>query len=174
MVQAANQHSDKHAIIDEDGFRLNVGIIVCNQQQQLLWARRIGQNAWQFPQGGILPEESPEQALYRELWEEVGLLEQDVEIISGTQGWLHYRLPKHLIRRGNRPLCIGQKQRWFLLRLLSDENTIQLNRCHTPEFDHWRWVDYWHPLEEVVSFKKQVYQEALEELHPYFTRLGDA
>ena len=77
-------------MIDADGFRPNVGIIIANSQGQLLWARRVGQNAWQFPQGGISKGESPEQAMYRELDEEVGLQPEDVEIIAQTEGWLKY------------------------------------------------------------------------------------
>lgn len=151
-------------MIDPDGYRANVGIILCNKAGQLFWARRIGQDAWQFPQGGIRQRETPEQALYRELNEETGLMRKDVQVIGCTNGWLRYQLPKHLIRRHLKPLCIGQKQRWFLVRLVADEDRVCLNNCEKPEFDHWRWVDYWHPLEEVVPFKRSVYQRALSEL----------
>lgn len=150
-------------MIDTDGYRLNVGIVLCNQNSQVLWARRIGQNAWQFPQGGMMHEETSEQALYRELWEEIGLQPQHVEILGKTSDWLYYRLPEHLVRTGSKPLCIGQKQIWFLLKLVADENSVNLNRTDAPEFDHWRWVDFWHPLSEVVEFKRDVYRKALEE-----------
>jgi putative (di)nucleoside polyphosphate hydrolase len=153
-------------VIDAQGFRANVGIILCNHDNHLLWARRIGQNAWQFPQGGIRENETPEQALYRELHEEVGLQEQHVEIVGVTHDWLHYHLPRQLIRHDRQPLCIGQKQRWFLLRLLGEDRDVCLDTCPKPEFDHWRWVDYWHPLSEVVSFKREVYENALKELEP--------
>jgi len=108
-----------YAVIDPDGFRPNVGIILTNDAGQVLWARRINQNAWQFPQGGINSNETPEQALYRELNEEVGLEQQDVKILACTRGWLRYRLPQRLVRTHSQPLCIGQKQKWFLLRLVS-------------------------------------------------------
>ena len=150
-------------VIDAKGFRPNVGIILCNQDNQLLWARRVGQDAWQFPQGGIQKNESAEQALFRELHEEVGLGPEQVEIIGRSREWLKYRLPKHLIRHDSKPLCIGQKQRWFLLRLTGDESDVCLDRSDKPEFDHWRWVEYWHPLQEVVSFKRDVYRSALQE-----------
>lgn len=151
-------------MIDEEGYRLNVGIILSNADSKLLWARRIGQEAWQFPQGGIQEDETPEQALLRELWEEVGLSPEHVEIAGCTQGWLHYNLPRHLVRYGSRPVCIGQKQIWFLLHLRGDEREIHLGRSATPEFDAWRWVDYWCPVTEVVGFKRAVYQRALTEL----------
>lgn len=152
-------------MIDPDGFRPNVGIMLTNEMGQLLWARRIGgQNAWQFPQGGIKQHETPEQALYRELHEEVGLAPEDVKILACTRGWLRYRLPRRLQRRGSTPLCIGQKQKWFLLQLLSEDGAIQLDQSSPAEFDHWEWVSYWYPLEKVVAFKRDVYRRAMKEL----------
>ncbi len=130
----------------------------------VLQAKRIGQDAWQFPQGGIKRGESPEAACYRELEEELGLCAEHVEQVAATQDWLHYLLPKHLVRRGNKPLCIGQKQRWFLLRLRAEESCIRLTANDSPEFDAWRWVDYWQPVEEVIYFKQQVYRQALDTL----------
>ncbi len=151
-------------MIDEDGFRPNVGIIVANDDGRLLWARRIRQNAWQFPQGGILPNESPEQALYRELYEELGLTSSDVKLIGCTRGWLRYQLPTQFLRHHIQPLCIGQKQKWFMLRLVSGEEKIKLNTSSSPEFDRWRWVHYWYPLKQVIPFNRHVYRRALEEL----------
>lgn len=153
-------------VIDSEGYRPNVGIILSNREGRVFWARRIGQEAWQFPQGGIRRSESPEQALYRELHEEVGLCPEHVEIIGVTKGWLRYRLPPKLVRRYCTPLCIGQKQMWYLLRLVGDEGDVQLNCSAQPEFDHWRWVDYWYPLREVVPFKRNVYRRALRQLEP--------
>ncbi|QQD18047.1 RNA pyrophosphohydrolase [Spongiibacter nanhainus] len=158
-------------MIDSDGFRPNVGIVLANEVGQVLWARRVNQNAWQFPQGGINDGETPEQALYRELYEEVGLREGDVDVLACTRGWLRYRLPQRLIRKGNKPLCIGQKQKWFLLRMLSSDDRVQFNCGHKPEFDHWQWVSYWYPLGQVVSFKREVYRRALKELSPRHARL---
>lgn len=153
-------------MIDADGFRPNVGIILTNDAHRLFWGRRIGRSGWQFPQGGIRAEESAEQALFRELHEEVGLTADDVELLGSTRGWLRYRLPRRFIRRGQRPLCIGQKQRWFLLRLKASERQVQLDLTESPEFDRWRWIDYWAPANEVIFFKRRVYQRALEELAP--------
>ena len=111
-------------MIDSRGFRPNVGIIICNSRGQLLWAKRIGQDAWQFPQGGIRQGERLQHALFRELKEEVGLEPGDVEIISSTKGWLYYQLPKNLIRQHSNPVCIGQKQKWYLLGLRATEDKI--------------------------------------------------
>ena len=154
-------------MIDSDGYRPNVGIIIANDEGKLFWARRIGQDAWQFPQGGIAYAESPEQAVFRELNEETGLQPEDVKIIAQTEGWLRYDLPEHLIRRYKRPVCVGQKQKWFMLKLLADEASISLkNENQRPEFDLWKWVDYWEPLSEVIAFKRDVYREALEYFAP--------
>ncbi|NBC14858.1 MAG: RNA pyrophosphohydrolase [Gammaproteobacteria bacterium] len=153
-------------MIDPDGFRPNVGIILSNEQRRLFWGRRIGQNAWQFPQGGIRSDETPLEAMYRELEEEVGLLPEQVTVLGCTQGWLRYRLPRRFIRRRCGPICIGQKQVWFMLRVDCGESSFCLDRSEKPEFDAWRWVRYWHPLREVVYFKRHVYAQALEELAP--------
>ena len=153
-------------MIDSKGFRLNVGIVLINREKKLFWAKRVGMKAWQFPQGGIQIDESPEQALFRELKEEIGLLKKDVEIIGCTKGWLKYKLPKRFIRTSSVPLCIGQKQKYFLLRLLADDSQLNLLASEVPEFEAWRWVDFWHPVTEVVSFKKEVYKKALQELEP--------
>jgi len=154
----------KTQIIDQQGYRHNVGIILCNQDDQLLWARRIGEDAWQFPQGGVRADENVEAAMFRELDEEIGLSANDVEIIGSTNDWLHYELPKQFIDHERKPLCIGQKQIWFMLRLTTDEKKVCLTKSKKPEFDGWCWVNYWEPVNRVVSFKQAVYQLALEEL----------
>ena len=163
-MQAKRPYLRDNHLIDSDGFRPNVGIILANNTGQVLWAKRAEQDAWQFPQGGINSQESPQQAMYRELYEEIGLQPEDVRILGRTRGWLRYRLPSQFIRRGRLPLCIGQKQKWFLLLLTSDSHKICLDHSPSPEFDDWKWVDYWLPAEQVVSFKRAVYQKALHKL----------
>ncbi|PMG43144.1 RNA pyrophosphohydrolase [Shewanella sp. 10N.286.52.B9] len=150
-------------MIDSDGFRANVGIIICNKYGQVMWARRFGQHSWQFPQGGVDDGETPEQAMYRELYEEVGLKPENVQILTSTRSWLRYRLPKRLIRQESKPVCIGQKQKWYLLQLKDSDDTINLNSCGHPEFDDWRWVNYWYPVRQVVSFKRDVYRKVMKE-----------
>lgn len=153
-------------MIDADGFRPNVGIIVANPAGEVLWAKRVRQQAWQFPQGGIQHGETPEQAMIRELEEELGLSAQDVQLVGCTSGWLSYRLPHRFVRRGRGRTCIGQRQKWFLLRLVGPESRVRFDLTSQPEFDGWRWVDWWHPLSEVVEFKRDVYRSALNELAP--------
>ncbi|MDG1206089.1 MAG: RNA pyrophosphohydrolase [Pseudomonadales bacterium] len=152
-------------MIDSDGYRPNVGIIVANDKGQVLWARRVGQQAWQFPQGGINEGESMEAALYRELKEEIGLSETQVEIVNSTRGWLRYKLPKRYLRQNNTSF-VGQKQKWYLLKMLTGDEQVRFDQSATPEFDHWQWVSYWYPLGQVVQFKKDVYRRAMKELAP--------
>ena len=153
-------------MIDADGFRSNVGLVLTNHLGQVLWARRIGQNAWQFPQGGINEGESPREAMFRELKEETGLDPEDVTELGQTQGWLRYRIPPKLRRKNAKPACIGQKQKWFLLQLndIAAEDKIHFDHTSHPEFEEWRWVSYWFPVSQVVLFKRDVYRRALKEL----------
>lgn len=150
-------------MIDEEGFRHGVGIILVNDKRQLFLAKRIGKEAWQFPQGGLMDDESAEKAMFRELKEEIGLNQEDVRILASTKRWLRYRLPKRLIRHHSKPLCIGQKQKWFLLRMVGGNERFNLAATGSPEFDSWAWVSYWYPLTQVVSFKRRVYSLAMKE-----------
>jgi len=102
-------------VIDGDGYRLNVGIVICNK------------------------------------------------IVATSRHWLRYKLPKRLVRWDSKPVCIGQKQKWFLLRLDCEESKINMQRGNSPEFDGWRWVSYWYPVRQVVSFKRDVYRRAMKE-----------
>lgn len=153
-------------MIDPDGYRPNVGIILMHADGRVFWARRTQRDGWQFPQGGMHTDETPLEAMYRELEEETGLLKEHVQVLAETPGWLRYRLPRRFLRRNQRPLCIGQKQVWFLLQLTADERHVQLDRNDRPEFDHWQWVDFWYPLEHVVEFKREVYVRALHHVAP--------
>ena len=149
--------------IDAEVFRANVGIILVNADDKLMLGGRVGAKGWQFPQGGMFEGEEPEQAMYRELREEVGLEPHDVELLGGTSDWLRYRLPDKYVRKHSQPRCIGQKQRWFILRLTSDEGRVRFDCAKKPEFDRARWVPFWRPVNEVIYFKRRVYLRALRE-----------
>ena len=153
-------------MIDPDGYRPNVGIILMHADGRVFWARRSRRDGWQFPQGGMRSDETPVEAMYRELEEETGLREEHVEVLASTPGWLRYRLPKRFVRTAQRPVCIGQKQVWFLLRLVADEQHVRLDLTDKPEFDRWQWVDFWYPFEHVVDFKREVYLRALRHVAP--------
>ena len=153
-------------MIDPDGYRPNVGIVLMRGTGQLFWARRVHRDGWQFPQGGMHSDETPLEAMYRELEEETGLTPGCVDVLGSTAGWLRYRLPPRMQRQRERPVCVGQKQVWFLLRLTADEEQVRLDATEHPEFDIWRWVDFWYPPAHVVSFKRGVYWRALRQLFP--------
>jgi putative (di)nucleoside polyphosphate hydrolase len=150
--------------IDRQGFRANVGIVLMRDGGELFLGGRRDGRGWQFPQGGVRRSEQVEDALYRELHEEIGLGPTDVELVASTAQWLRYRLPRQYVRRRGSPLCIGQKQRWFLLRMVADESRLKFDATTEPEFDAGRWVDYWSPVREVIYFKREVYARALQEL----------
>ncbi len=159
-------------VLDQDGYRKNVGMIVCNQKHQVLWARRVRRDGWQFPQGGVEPNESAGVAALRELYEEIGLKSANVRLLGNTKNWLRYDVPYN-----TRPTSEaldktfrGQKQRWFLFELIAAESAIQLDLSDDPEFDRWQWVDYWLPMDEIVAFKRDVYKQALTELEPLLLR----
>ncbi len=151
-------------MLDRDGFRPNVGIILVNGRNEVFWGKRVREHSWQFPQGGIKRGETPEQAMFRELHEEVGLMPEHVRIIARTRDWLRYEVPDHWVRREWRGHYRGQKQIWFLLRLVGRDTDVSLRASAHPEFDAWRWHDYWIPLEAVIEFKRDVYRLALDEL----------
>ena len=157
-------------MLDREGFRPNVGIILLNQRNQVFWGKRIRTHSWQFPQGGIDRGETPEQAMFRELHEEVGLLPEHVRVVARTRDWLRYEVPDRFIRRDARGHYKGQKQIWYLLQLMGHDWDLNLRATNHPEFDAWRWNDYWVPLDVVVEFKRGVYEMALTELARFLPR----
>ena len=157
------------AMLDLDGYRPNVGMVIFNRKGQVLWARRVRQNCWQFPQGGVKEDESEEQAMFRELYEEMGLGQHDVYIVQTSRHHYRYRIPKRMLTSHRDTLYQGQKQRWFLLTLDDDvelDAVIRFNRGRRPEFDGWRWVSYWYPVRNAVAFKRDVYRKILTEFAP--------
>ncbi|POR46576.1 putative (di)nucleoside polyphosphate hydrolase [Paraburkholderia eburnea] len=157
-------------MLDREGFRPNVGIILLNARNEVFWGKRVREHSWQFPQGGIKYGETPMQAMYRELHEETGLHPEHVKIVGRTRDWLRYEVPDKFIKREVRGHYRGQKQIWFLLRMVGRDCDICLRATEHPEFDAWRWNEYWIPLEAVIEFKRDVYQLALTELSRFLRR----
>ncbi|MGI4984914.1 MAG: RNA pyrophosphohydrolase [Janthinobacterium lividum] len=157
-------------MLDREGFRPNVGIVLLNARNEVFWGKRLREHSWQFPQGGIKFGETPVQAMYRELHEEVGLKPEHVRVIGRTRDWLRYEVPDRFIRREIRGHYRGQKQIWFLLRMVGRDCDICLRATNHPEFDAWRWNSYWVPLDAVIEFKRDVYHLALTELSRFVRR----
>jgi putative (di)nucleoside polyphosphate hydrolase len=160
----------RNDVIDSEGFRANVAIVLVNADGRVFWGKRRKQGSWQFPQGGLNNNESALMAMYRELYEEVGLYPQDVEIIAATDQWFRYKLPGRYLGQKNIN-CIGQKQKWFLLRLLSPIDRINLEATILPEFDTFTWIYHWVASREVIAFKKAVYEKALNFFSPMIKRM---
>jgi len=156
-------------MIDPDGFRPNVAMVIINNDDRVFWAQRSNNDGWQFPQGGMNTDETPVEAMYRELKEETGLSPDHVELLGATPGWLRYRLPRRYQRHYSKPLCIGQKQVWFLLRFLADDSVFSLDLTDEPEFSNFKWVDFWYPVDNVITFKRRVYHQALSLLEQIAT-----
>ena len=112
--------------------------------------------------------------MYRELWEEVGLQKEQVNIMGATKKWMRYRLPRKYMRKRCNPPCIGQKQIWYILKLTSSDSDICLTTNHHPEFDQWYWIEYWKPIDIVIEFKRSIYLRALKEFAPLLTKDGQS
>ena len=149
-------------------YRLNAAIIIVNKQGKLLWCRRKNEKGWQFPQGGIDKGETPEEAIIRETYEEVGLESGDIKIIDSLEEWLYYDIPKSKIGKFIPSNYKGQKQKWFLAELLAPDLKIDLQRFNHIEFDKWEWVNYWFPIYGGVEFKKELYRKALSLFLPKY------
>ncbi len=153
-------------MIDKDGYRLNVGIVLLNKDDLAFWGKRKGDTSWQFPQGGIYENEAIEHAMLRELNEELGLSPEHVKIIGHTENWLYYDVPSTYNRHSTK-IYRGQKQIWYLLRFVGKEHEINVKYHKEQEFDAWRWINYWKPIELVINFKQEVYKKALTQLSIY-------
>ena len=157
-------------MLDRDGYRPNVAIVIVNGKNQVFWGKRIREHAWQFPQGGINSGETPERAMFRELTEEVGLRSQHVKILGRTRDWLRYDVPQHWIKREWRGSYRGQKQIWYLLRLTGRDNDVSLRATEHPEFDAWRWEDLDRVADLVVPFRREVYQAVAKQFAAFASK----
>lgn len=147
--------------MDKKNYRKGVGIIIVDSKGQFFLGKRIGKEAWQFPQGGIDEGESPENALYRELYEETGLKKETVEILAKSNKWLVYHIP-HIFQRSKRKYD-GVMQKWYLLKFLGNNEDINLDAAEHAEFDAWKWGDRTTAINSVIKFKKAVYISILDE-----------
>ena len=145
-------------------YRSNVGIMLINDDGHVFVGQRLdnNQNAWQMPQGGIDGDEDPQSAAYRELLEETGIEQENVKFLATSSKWLLYDLPEDLIPKLWDGKYRGQKQKWFLFKFLGTNKDINISTEH-PEFSSWKWIPKENLLEEIVPFKKSVYESVLRE-----------
>jgi putative (di)nucleoside polyphosphate hydrolase len=148
-------------------YRQGVGIVLINQSGGVFVGRRadVKEDAWQMPQGGIDPGESPEQAALRELKEEIGT--DKVELLAESKGWLYYDVPSELAQKAWGRQWRGQRQKWFVMLFKGQDNDIDLATEH-PEFNAWRWVSSQELSGLAVSFKRQLYLGVLGEFPTLF------
>ena len=149
----------------KSGYRLNVAMIVFNEENKVLLCKRKNSENWQFPQGGVDDDEDITQAMYRELNEEVGLLPEQVTITAQSKDLIYYDIPPNIRSMVLGGKFKGQAQKYFLLKLVSGK--INLTKESNPEFDDFNWVTFWYPLHKVVDFKKNVYRKALNEFKDF-------
>ncbi len=143
--------------------RTGVGIIVLNKENKVFVAKRIDnpKNFWQMPQGGVNDGENFLNAALRELEEETGM--KEVELIQEIDGEMTYELPKHLLGIIWKGKYKGQKQKWFLMRYLGNDDDINI-KTNKPEFLEWKWIELNMITDVVVDFKLHVYKELKEKI----------
>ena len=143
--------------------RCGVGIVVLNKENKIFVAKRIDnkKNFWQMPQGGVDENESYLDAAYRELYEETNI--KEIELIKEVEEFTTYELPDHLLGIIWKGKFKGQKQKWFIMRFVGNENEIDIN-TKKPEFLDWKWIDVNEITKKVVDFKYEVYKKVKSEV----------
>ena len=156
--------------LDDLPYRLNVGIMLVNDDRFVFVGQRRDNHsdAWQMPQGGIDDGEDPKEAALRELFEETGIATNLVEILSVSKDWVHYDLPIELIDKLWYGQYRGQKQKWYLMRFLGSDSEVNIQTEH-PEFSKWKWMQPDNLVENIVPFKRPVYQQVLAEFRDNLT-----
>jgi putative (di)nucleoside polyphosphate hydrolase len=144
--------------------RTGVGIILLNQENKVFVGKRIDNPAdfWQMPQGGVDKNENFLQAAKRELKEETGI--RSIKVIKELEGWLQYNLPKHLLGKVWKGKYRGQKQKWFIMKFIGENDEVNVN-TKNPEFLDWKWIQISKLPSVAVSFKVDIYKELKEELN---------
>ncbi len=153
------------------GYRKNVGLVILNKEGDVLLCKRKNTSYWQFPQGGIDKKELPLDAAYRELYEEVNISKDEISLIAEAQNWINYDVPaehkKFSLALKN---FKGQTQKWFLF-MLKKKVHISFNNDTIQEFDDYKWVSYWYPLNKIIWFKRDVYKQVLREFAKFYSRI---
>ena len=152
-------------------YRPCVGVMLVNGEGLVFVGRRLDTpSAWQMPQGGIDPGESPREAALRELGEEIGTA--DAEIVAETKGWLRYDLPAELVGKVWKGKYRGQEQKWVMARFTGADRDIDLATKH-PEFDAWQWVEPEDLVGLIVPFKRPIYEAVVAEFLPVIAAIRE-
>ena len=149
-------------------YRPCVGVMLVNADGHVFVGQRKDrdQDAWQMPQGGIERDEHAEIAALRELEEETGVMANSVSVVAQTDGWLPYELPHDLVPKIWKGRFRGQQQKWFLLRFHGRDDDINLDTEH-PEFSAWRWLPVDDLVDNIVPFKRDVYEAVVAAFRPH-------
>jgi len=151
---------------DKLPMRQGVGIIVLNEKNQVFVGKRKDNpvDKWQMPQGGIDQNETPLNAMKRELAEETSI--KNIKILKEIENWLEYELPPNLLGKIWKGKFRGQKQKWFIVKFLGQDSEINLNTKHQ-EFIEWKWINYNSLPEVIVNFKREVYKKLKLEINNF-------
>ena len=151
-------------------YRSGVGIMLVNQKGEIFVGKRIDNHsdAWQMPQGGIDAGESEDEAMFRELREETGIIDNSVKVLQKSQFHYYYNLPYKLQKKFWGGKYLGQKQRWYLVEFTDDDSTINV-KTEDPEFSHWRWIGRQDIVDVIVPFKRELYEDVIKEFSEFLS-----
>ncbi len=163
-MQISDSIKDQNSTKPDYLYRSGVGIMIINAQKQIFVGKRIDNNsdAWQMPQGGIDVNEQEDDAMLRELKEETGISSNHVKVISKSLGHYYYNLPYKLQKKFWGGKYLGQKQRWYLIEFVGDDSAINI-ATEDPEFSEWKWVSLAEIVSHIVSFKRELYEDVIND-----------
>ena len=151
-------------------YRSGVGIMLINRDKHIFVGKRIDNHsdAWQMPQGGLDVGETEDEAMFRELKEETGILDGSVKVLQKSKLYYYYNLPYKLQKKFWGGKYLGQKQRWYLLEFVDDDSAINV-KTEDPEFSHWKWIARQDIVDVIVPFKRELYEDVIREFSKFLS-----
>jgi putative (di)nucleoside polyphosphate hydrolase len=149
-------------------YRFGVGVMIINENKDIFVGKRIDNksDAWQMPQGGIDSGEDEDEAMFRELEEETGIIKSNVDLVTKSSGYFYYNLPYKLQKKFWGGKYLGQRQRWYLVEFKGQDNQVNID-TREPEFSNWKWISPQEIIHSIVSFKRPLYEEVMKEFWEY-------